>query len=93
MEIKKADSKGRVSGFEPDRHYFITGPMEGSYRVREVPIGDTVPEGYEPAEVADLKNSVMDALYAAGLDDEAHDMIELADKVGESLSQTVFKVQ
>lgn len=83
MDIKKADSKGRVSGFEPDRHYFITGPMDGSYRVKEVPTVSHIPEGYLPSEIVDAQNAVLDLLYENGLDGSEDDLISIsADIVG-----------
>lgn len=85
MEIKKADSKGRVSGFEPDRHYFITGPMDGAYRVKEVPIVETIPDGYERAEIVEAQNAVLDLLYDKGLDETEEDLISMATEIVEEL--------
>lgn len=91
MEIRKTDSKGRLTGFDPETHYFVTGPLEGRYQIREVPVVDVIPEGYEPAEVVDLKNEILDALYDVGMDSEANDLIELSGRLGDALSKTVLR--
>lgn len=94
MDIKKADSKGRVSGFEPDRHYFITGPMDGSYRVKEVPIVDRIPDGYELAELVDAQNAILDLLYDKGLDESEEDLISLSMEIVRELQKVgVGKVE
>lgn len=89
MEIKKADSKGRVTGFTPDTHYFVSGPLDGSYTVKEVPVVDEMPEGYESAEIGDAKNAVLDLLHMNDdIDPEEVDLIGLSDSIIEELLRT-----
>lgn len=86
MDIKKADNKGRISGFTAGDHYFITGPLDGTWRVKEVPKVETVPEGYELAEVSDAKNLVLDLLHGnQNIDPEEVDLIGLSDEIVEQL--------
>lgn len=89
MDFRKADSKGRVSGFQPGEVYFVTGPLEGRYHLRPVPVVETIPEGYEPIEVSEMKDAALNALYDAGLDEEAHDFIGIADRVTEAMLEIV----
>jgi hypothetical protein len=44
MEIKKADSKGRVTGFEPGRYYQVVQGENGKILVIPSPIHDAVAE-------------------------------------------------
>lgn len=86
MDIKKADNKGRVSGFTPGDHYFVTGPLDGKWSIKEVPTVDVVPEGYELAEISDAKNAVLDLLHAdQNIDPEEVDLIGLSDSIVEEL--------
>ena len=40
MNIKKSDSKGRITGFQPNTHYFVARLEAGEYLVWEVPETD-----------------------------------------------------
>ena len=93
MEIRKADSKGRVSGFTPGTHYFVTGPLNGKWSAREVPTVDVAPPGYEESEIVDAQNAVLDLLYEKGLDESEEDLIGLSTQiVGELQKMGVGKV-
>ena len=93
MEIKKADSKGRIAAFQPGMHYFVTGGddaipgKEGHYLLRPVPTVSEIPEGYEPAEVSAAKNAVLELLYAHEdeLLEEDADLIGISDEIVEAL--------
>lgn len=78
MDIKKADNKGRITGFTPGNHYFLTGPLDGKWSIKEVPQVEVAPPGYLPAEVIDAQNAVLDLLYDKGLDSDGTDLIGLS---------------
>lgn len=100
MDIRKTDSKGRLSLGVQDKHFVVFGPNDGNYQLREVPPVEEIPEGYEYAEVSDAKDVVMDIvqdciehwLWYGGVeypdDDQNHlgnDAISVADKIVEEL--------
>lgn len=90
MDIRKTDSKGRLTGFPPNTPFFVTGPIEKAYRIREVPVVDEIPEGYELAEISAAKEQVYDLLYAQGLDPEENDLIQISDRVVEAFLRVGF---
>ena len=108
MDIKKADSKGRIIVGNPDTHYFVTGPSaEGAYRLQPVPRVESLPEGYEYAEVSAAKEAVTDLvsdciyhwLWYAGVEypenvesENGQDAITVADAIVERLIQGGVKI-
>jgi hypothetical protein len=64
MDIRKADSKGRLSGFTPGGWYRKFGGMNNKYSLEELEPVDEVPEGMVDAEEADRQNAIQDAITA-----------------------------
>lgn len=76
MDIKRTDAKGRLTGFDPQTHYFITGPnpQTGAYSVRPVTVVDVA-----PADEADAINAVHELLLDHfDPEDSGVDLIDLA---------------
>jgi hypothetical protein len=47
MEIRKADSKGRVTGFEKGRYYYFTEREDGIILLTPSPLHDALAEELE----------------------------------------------
>lgn len=87
MDIKKTDSKGRISLGVPNTHYVVYGGdtappgSEGVFRLIPVPVVETKPPGYESSEVSAAKDEVRELLYSMGVDEEEHDLLHIADRI------------
>lgn len=89
MDIRKADSKGRVTVGDPQTHYFSQRSDSGVITLR--PVG-VISESEEVSAAKDAVWDILDSLEQDGLiDPEAVDLIEVSDRVVETLIKRGWK--
>lgn len=87
MDIKKTDSKGRISLGVPNTHYVVCGGetappgSEGVFRLIPVPVMGIDSNSYESSEVSAAKDEVRELLYSMGVDEKEHDLLHIADRI------------